>query len=502
MTDIAKCYSSAELSLAAYATLTAGSPNTEKLKEAGFSDSQATHFAATYTVVDQYSDATGLSATIFQQGTQTYLAIRGTQDPLDALADFYLWKGVPAGANPQYQSLKAKVAQWLGNGKLSAGFTVAGHSLGGYLAAGLLADFSSSIRHAYLYNAPGNNSLVSIILQALRITTTPDASRITNLRADAGISPIANLGINFAPPIPIAIENQFASGVSNPPAAMNHSQQVLTDALAVYAAYAQLAPALTIDQIGTLIKEASGTNSRTLESSLDALRTLLMDGRIATDIARRTAVGDREVFYTNLQALQNGSAYTALSGSAAIRLLDATPAAILADQARTDFGNFLALNYLIPFTLTGADSVLTPIHQTRHDAWQADRDLTPEQRRAGQATYTDEWHADRAAMLGWLLKANAADQTYVDSGQNLDGAWYFADNATNKTVLVQPAGGIGNAEQDDTILGDFKPGRAPLPVSPSIYAFRAIEGHTPKKYSPVPPNGRLAANFPAFRLVA
>jgi hypothetical protein len=47
---------------------------------------------------------------------------------MDALADYYLWKGVPAGANLQYRSLKAEVTQWPGNGKRGAGFTVAGQT--------------------------------------------------------------------------------------------------------------------------------------------------------------------------------------------------------------------------------------------------------------------------------------------------------------------------------------------------------------------------------------
>lgn len=55
----------AELALAAYSTLTVGTPRTDALIDQGrgMSATQAVAFASTYTVVAQYTDATGLSAT-------------------------------------------------------------------------------------------------------------------------------------------------------------------------------------------------------------------------------------------------------------------------------------------------------------------------------------------------------------------------------------------------------------------------------------------------------
>ncbi|MHB1619267.1 MAG: alpha/beta hydrolase family protein [Sulfuricella sp.] len=201
MSQISEYFRQAELSLAAYADLSTGVPNEDELKKAGMSSTQATRFAATWSVAAHYSDVTGVSATVFQEIStgQKTLAIRGTQGVTDFITDYFILNGTPSQLNPQYQSLKTKVQAWLGDGTLTPGFSVSGHSLGGYLAAGLVADFSASISHAWLYNAPGNNSLVSQVMQALGVVATPDATKITSLRADAGISPIAGLGSNFSP---------------------------------------------------------------------------------------------------------------------------------------------------------------------------------------------------------------------------------------------------------------------------------------------------------------
>lgn len=170
-----------ELALAAYATLTPGVPDTQALQQenVGMSDAQATRFARDWRVVDQYTHSeqtpiyddggnitgylttsNGLSATVFQNVAtgQKYLAIRGTE----ATSGSDLWtdlKDLVAIGTPehqsQYQSLKSKITEWNGNGTLPANFTVAGHSLGGFLAAAVAIDFPGSVEHAYLYNAPG-----------------------------------------------------------------------------------------------------------------------------------------------------------------------------------------------------------------------------------------------------------------------------------------------------------------------------------------------------------
>jgi len=265
MSTINECFQQSELALAAYAlNLSSSMPIVDyisNLKNAGMSTDQAAHFAQTYAVAAQYSDGTGLSATVFADAAgNTYLAIRGTemtvQDLLTDVIDIALF-GTTAFQS-QYATLKTKVEEWLGNGTLSQTFTVTGHSLGGFLATGIAADFSPNVSHAYLYNSPGVGGILDPLLSPLKavlgITNPIDPSKVSNLKADAGISPIAGLGQQVSPPISIVIEDQTAPDVTNSPASLNHSQQVLTDALALYDTFAQFAPSLEVADIGKIDK--------------------------------------------------------------------------------------------------------------------------------------------------------------------------------------------------------------------------------------------------------
>jgi hypothetical protein len=136
-------FEQAELALAAYSNLTQGMTDAAyKLALIGdgngMSSAQASAFAAKWSVVAQSEDPlTDLSATVFQEVAtgKRYLAIRGTEGVLDYVADYVIINGTPSLLNPQYQSLKTIVQNWLGNGTLTSNFTVTGHSLGGYLAA-------------------------------------------------------------------------------------------------------------------------------------------------------------------------------------------------------------------------------------------------------------------------------------------------------------------------------------------------------------------------------
>lgn len=256
MTTIIQQAQQAELALAAYANLIAGSdPSPKSLTDAGLSDSQADKFIARYTVVDQYNvtngTAAGLSATVFEDKAThlRYLAVRGTDDGYDYLTDV-IDVAILGGAKyqGQYQVLKAKVSAWQADGILPDGirlgqqqYTVTGHSLGGFLATALTADSPQTIGYTYLNNSPGlgGNALLGSIpyiaviklLTGSSIVPAIDSSKFSNVKGDAFISPFAGLGMQVAPTTWIAIENQLDLSVSNRPTAYNHSQQVLSDTL-------------------------------------------------------------------------------------------------------------------------------------------------------------------------------------------------------------------------------------------------------------------------------
>jgi Glycosyl transferases group 1 len=380
--DIVDYFKQAQSSLAAYASLSGGPARyPDELQSAGLSATQASKFLEQWAVVDQYNHQSepypvhdeitgqllrydtltnGLSVTVFEEKStgQRYLAIRGTDDLYDIATD--LVSVVILGTTRfqgQYQLLRSKVQEWISNGTLPNQFSVTEHSLGGFLATGLASEFSANVSHAYLYNAPGLGGLgapeVAVRLRsALHITSPlPDPSKVSNIRADAGISPIAGLGFPVSPPISIVIENQFNSDVASPPGARNHSQQVLTDALAVYALYAELAPALDLTTIGGLLKGATNANAATLEAALDALRKIVPGTGTA-----ETSIGNRENFYANVKALTDGTAFNSIASKVRID----PSSADLGAEARNDFSAVASLITLSPIVLT-ADPARTHV---------------------------------------------------------------------------------------------------------------------------------------------
>ncbi|MBU1567844.1 MAG: lipase family protein [Proteobacteria bacterium] len=207
MSMIVEYYKQSELAFAAYSNLTAGMSGkdyTDALQDGnkGLSVTQATEFAKKWSVVDQFTGSTGVSATVFKDNEtgKTYLAVRGTESLGDYIADYILATGFPSNLNPQFFQLQGQVGQWLAEGKLTTGFTVAGHSLGGYLAAAIRSQFSADATNIYTFNAPGLGGGYGNIFDAFRtafgLSDTALVDRIINIRGTAGISLVSyNCGV-------------------------------------------------------------------------------------------------------------------------------------------------------------------------------------------------------------------------------------------------------------------------------------------------------------------
>jgi pimeloyl-ACP methyl ester carboxylesterase len=132
------------------------------------------------------------------------LAIRGTDDGYDLATDAIDVAVLGTTANQaQYTQLKAQVQAWIADGTLTSHlpdgstsdqFTVTGHSLGGFLATGIAADFASNVSHAYLYDTPGLGGILGTVLpfDALRSAlgigvSSIDPTKVSNIKAEAGI---------------------------------------------------------------------------------------------------------------------------------------------------------------------------------------------------------------------------------------------------------------------------------------------------------------------------
>ena len=214
----------AELALAAYATLGSADSYLESLRKADFATKQAEQFAKLWVPVAFYehksepywvigypsglligplTTTNGLSVTVFEntQSHERVLAIRGTDDRFDLGTDLISVAGLGSSYyQGQYQSLRAKVQEWIADGTLPQHFSVTGHSLGGFLATGLGLEFPQHVDHAYLFNAPGlggltNRPVLDQIARIYNITGAAyDPAKFTNVRAKPGLSMSAGLG--------------------------------------------------------------------------------------------------------------------------------------------------------------------------------------------------------------------------------------------------------------------------------------------------------------------
>ncbi len=423
MNDIERYYLQSELALASYTNLLVRIPNTVALQDdgKGMSAAQAAKFAETYTVVTQYNDTlaegglgTSFSATVFKDaGGNLTLAIRGTAEltgsPNDLTTDASIFAGgagydqivalynwwsrstaVPGTQVQQYRivySSQNPQAIQIGNQWLEPAGTVTaiggdiynalaadadhqldvtGHSLGGHLAMAFTTLFAGFTTQATVFNAPRfkDNATNQAFFAALG-GSVPTGTKITNVIADEakiGDNPWSAIaGLNSRPgtAVDIAIENQVGSDEPDTPAAKNHSQQTLTDALAVYSLLSQLDPSLSPEAFKSLLNTSAEGTSASLERLVDAIERLLgVDNNLMLSGNR-----NRDLLYQAIDTIQNGSGkarYQALLDKAIfIPITSASAIDSLVGKARQTDAEGLAYRYALvslnPFAVLGAD---------------------------------------------------------------------------------------------------------------------------------------------------
>ena len=507
MTTTIDYLKNAELALAAYATLTPGVPSVDSLVDQGrgMSPAQASAFASKWNVIDQYThthsevlptyddggnltgyttltSSNGLSVTVFEEVAtgKRYVAIRGTEftDIGDLTADGgIILHGIPE-LSEQYQALKSKIEAWQSDGTLPGTFTVAGHSLGGWLAGGLAQDFADSIEHTYLYNTPGvgGATLSDEVLQQLNealgtsFASAPNLANLTNIRASTGISPIAGLGLPLSPVIGIQIEDQklsdalFSDGADTP-LSLNHSQRVLTDSLAVYALFAGMSASLTIEDVGLILKAAGYRDAMTLEDAVNALGNLFGAGD------QVSGSDDRDGLYQRMQAIRDSAGYQLAIQSRdfiSVQPLTNTSRNQLVAQAQLDGAEGLAYRYAIAnlnaFAVSG-DAALYAPHNTAGELDLYDHST-------GEGALTERYLRDRAAMLTWQNRFNTDDiQPENGTFYKFQGGtpYYFRDMTTDTRIsigggyrldMLQPLTEFSHvvfgSENDDPIFGQRK----------------------------------------------
>lgn len=320
------------------------------------------------------------------------------------------------------------------------------------------SDFAANVSHAYLYNAPGMGGIVgsfaNTLLGFMGLSPTGDSSKISNIEAATGTKPVAGLGFDAAAPIDIIIEDQ--TQISGSPVSKNHSQQALTDALAVYQAYALVAPSLTQTQLNSLIDSFGTTanttsNEKNLELALDALRFIASGPSTS-----KMEIGDRDALYTNLNDTAFKTKLAEWANTAQLTLLIDKSSKELLSMAKSPDAQGLATRYALvagnPFVLNGAD----------YSAFNEDNALEIFDPLSGIGKITEEYLFARTQFLERQVWFNQQDKNpYNTSNSNNDNPTghtfendfrYFEDAATD--YKIQQGGLFGNTPR--YIFGDEK----------------------------------------------
>ena len=297
---------------------------------------------------------------------------------------------------------------------------VDGHSLGGHLATAFARVFggntgqpgSVAIQGISTFNSAGfNGSLADDLFKDIQTllgtgidSFAPIRAQQTNYFAANGINVTTNTWWFSQMGTRSGLFQEEGSGGDN------HSMYRLTDLLALGTALEKLDSTFTIDKLNALSKVGSNDPKGSLECVLDAICRMLIAPNVdPTPISDEGGSAEPRVRYHEvLAALSQKTAFTSLEGKLIIKTSNA---ADLKAAARNNFGALVALQDLSPLVLSAinptADNVLNffleNARASDYAAWQEDKSS------AIPSTFTDNWIADRAALLQAIVTRNKDD---------------------------------------------------------------------------------------------
>ena len=330
----------------------------------------------------------------------------------------------------------------LGSGKE---IDLAGHSLGGHLAMLTQRLFPNTfddvvtVNAATFYAAPfafrySPNALISE--RYLSKFGQWDSGKILRMESVGdGVSEIGTVH----PGQTLTIGMETRPGVLDPFGA-NHSNANVSDGLALAEMMGKLDARYMDDPrlARALFDAGSKTPGSSYENLLDGFRKVIQGNALPATTQDDTAADQlsatRKSLYENLKALMDSAAFAALKGKATIDL--ATNA--LATQAKTDFAAFLSLNALSTVVISTTDATALAALKTANATLAQDWDADNNARLYGDTgkvfAFSDDWYADRAALLHTIIARNTTDTSQsvistpsapADRGLQLE--WYGAD---------------------------------------------------------------------------
>ncbi|MCG8015399.1 MAG: hypothetical protein JAY97_04215 [Candidatus Thiodiazotropha sp. 'RUGA'] len=425
MTTITSYQVNAELALAAYSDLYTGMSEPDYIialmnNERGMSQTQANDFARNWYVLDQYDgqveelyidefgqehtflNQTGLNVTLFEHITtgEQVVAVRGTERT--DLGDFFTdiidigFLGT-AEWQSQYAALSTKVREWLDSGNLQPGFTITGHSLGGFLSTNLAIDYSGDIDHTYLYNAPGVTGVTGGILQAIHNALSPgneigipNVLPISNVIAIGDI--VSSVGMYVSSPLMVNVETRSPLGA--------HSMVRVTDALAIYNLFYSIDDNETLANLTPILSAASNTGNETLEVVICRLSDLLIN-------PINVPIDNRDALYQAIYSIEAEIYVDRMVADPQLKpsfhdlhvesLSNLTREQIIT-HANDDIAYRYALTHLNPFVITGQDMIYEDHNQN------GELDLFDPLAQAGELTQA--YLQDRTYFLQAVMQRN------------------------------------------------------------------------------------------------
>lgn len=229
---------------------------------------------------------------------------------------------------------------------------------------------------------------------------------------------VAELGVRHGHPVRTWHEKQPAAywasfnPLDNYDAAWGtgHSIVLLQDSLGVMALYEGIAPAVTMEALGSWFEASSFNHYDSLERAVNALALLTGVDPIDLTAAQAANIDFAEIAFRNLlhskiYEIKDAGLFDTLAAldaedAATFQSIDITT---LTEQARGDFSTFLAMHTTSPFRLThdNIDALYQQhgLHTELHAAWQRDAQMSAEERRRGKANFSEEFYSDRQFFL-------------------------------------------------------------------------------------------------------
>jgi pimeloyl-ACP methyl ester carboxylesterase len=343
-----------------------------------------------------------------------------------------------------------------GEGRLSATtvLDVTGHSLGGNIATAFSRLFPAQTHEVVTINGAGYSSIgrangnVNYLFQALGGAAQFDPAHILNVYGDHGINLVTqNLQLGLLQPgnhQPVFLENSsIGNTVGHGAGQMAHSLVLYDTFRLLEGASAPTDPSAMLARYRPLLNAAVSNDDKAFEETVNLLRRLVLN----TNEAPITE-GDLPALFSRLYELQSSATFKDyLAGNVHIEATHDAAAArddVAALLSLTSGATF-SLRLNDPSPISPASLALYAQHRTTYEQWLLDRNLTPEQRDAGQANFTDAYLRDRADMLNRLGQGNTKNiGGFTDDGllTGVAGRPVLYQDIERNTTFTVSANGI------------------------------------------------------------